>query len=34
MKLSKICNDLRLLGSGPQAGLAEIRLPAQQAGPH
>ncbi|MEN9543407.1 MAG: aspartate ammonia-lyase [Pseudomonadota bacterium] len=32
MKLSKICNDLRLLGSGPQAGFAEIRLPAQQAG--
>ncbi len=32
MKLSKICNDLRLLGSGPQAGLAEIRLPARQAG--
>jgi aspartate ammonia-lyase len=32
MKLSKICNDLRLLASGPQAGLAEINLPAQQAG--
>lgn len=32
MKLSKICNDLRLLGSGPQAGLGEIKLPAQQAG--
>jgi len=32
MKLSKICNDLRLLGSGPQAGLAEINLPARQAG--
>ena len=32
MKLSKICNDLRLLGSGPQAGLFEIRLPARQAG--
>ncbi len=32
MKLSKICNDLRLLGSGPQAGLAEIKPPAQQAG--
>ena len=26
--LSKFCNDLRLLGSGPQAGLAELRLPA------
>ncbi|MFN8642290.1 MAG: lyase family protein [Candidatus Binatia bacterium] len=32
MKLSKTCNDLRLLGSGPQAGLAELRLPAVQAG--
>lgn len=32
IKLSKICNDLRLLGSGPQAGLSEINLPAQQAG--
>ncbi|MBN9606860.1 MAG: aspartate ammonia-lyase [Actinomycetales bacterium] len=32
VKLSKICNDLRLLSSGPQAGLAEIRLPPRQAG--
>ena len=32
VKLSKICNDLRLLASGPQAGLAEITLPARQAG--
>jgi aspartate ammonia-lyase len=32
IKLSKISNDLRLLASGPQAGLAEIRLPARQAG--
>ena len=32
VKLSKICNDLRLLGSGPRAGLAEIKLPAVQAG--
>jgi aspartate ammonia-lyase len=32
MKLSKICNDLRLLCSGPQAGLNEIKLPARQAG--
>jgi aspartate ammonia-lyase len=32
MKLSKICNDLRLLASGPQAGLGEIRLPPRQAG--
>ncbi|WP_433359026.1 aspartate ammonia-lyase [Streptosporangium sp. CA-115845] len=30
--LSKICNDLRLLSSGPHAGLAEIALPAVQAG--
>jgi aspartate ammonia-lyase len=32
MKLSKICNDLRLLSSGPQAGFAEINLPPRQAG--
>jgi aspartate ammonia-lyase len=32
VKLSKICNDLRLLNSGPRAGLGEIRLPAVQAG--
>jgi aspartate ammonia-lyase len=32
VKLSKICNDLRLLSSGPQAGLVEINLPAKQAG--
>lgn len=32
MKLSKICNDLRLLSSGPQAGFGEINLPATQAG--
>jgi aspartate ammonia-lyase len=32
VKLSKICNDLRLLSSGPQAGLAEINLPPVQAG--
>jgi aspartate ammonia-lyase len=32
MKLSKICNDLRLLCSGPQAGFNEINLPARQAG--
>lgn len=32
IKLSKICNDLRLLSSGPQAGLGEINLPAVQAG--
>ncbi len=32
MKLSKICNDLRLLSSGPRAGIGEIQLPAVQAG--
>jgi aspartate ammonia-lyase len=32
VKLSKICNDLRLLSSGPRAGLGEINLPAMQAG--
>ena len=31
-KLIKICNDLRLLSSGPQGGLGELRLPAMQAG--
>jgi len=32
VKLSKICNDLRLLSSGPTAGLGEINLPPVQAG--
>ena len=32
VKLSKIANDLRLLSSGPRAGLGEINLPPQQAG--
>lgn len=32
IKLSKICNDLRLMSSGPRAGLGEIILPAVQAG--
>lgn len=32
MKLAKICNDLRLLASGPRAGLGEINLPPRQAG--
>ncbi len=32
VKLSKICNDLRLLSSGPRAGLFEINLPAMQPG--
>jgi aspartate ammonia-lyase len=31
-KLSKTCNDLRLLSSGPQAGFADIKLPPRQAG--
>lgn len=31
-KLSKICNDLRLLSSGPRAGFGEINLPAAQPG--
>jgi aspartate ammonia-lyase len=32
IKLSKICNDLRLLSMGPRAGLNEINLPAMQPG--
>jgi aspartate ammonia-lyase len=32
VKLSKICNDLRLLSSGPRAGLHEINLPAMAPG--
>jgi aspartate ammonia-lyase len=32
VKLSKSCNDLRLLSSGPRAGLNEINLPPMQAG--
>jgi aspartate ammonia-lyase len=32
VKLSKVCNDLRLLSSGPRAGFGEINLPAVQAG--
>jgi aspartate ammonia-lyase len=31
-KVSKICNDLRLLSSGPRAGLNEINLPAMAPG--
>lgn len=31
-KVSKTCNDLRLLSSGPQAGLGEINLPPRAAG--
>ncbi|HVN76812.1 MAG TPA: aspartate ammonia-lyase [Thermoanaerobaculaceae bacterium] len=30
--LVKVCGDLRLLSSGPEGGLGEIRLPARQAG--
>lgn len=32
VKLSKICNDLRLLASGPRAGFYEINLPKMQPG--
>ncbi|MDR0626828.1 MAG: aspartate ammonia-lyase [Bifidobacteriaceae bacterium] len=32
VKLSKICNDLRLLSSGPRAGLNELDLPERAAG--
>jgi len=32
IKLSKICNDLRLLSSGPRTGLNEINLPPMQPG--
>ncbi len=32
VKLSKTCNDLRLLSSGPRAGFGEINLPPRQAG--
>lgn len=31
-KLSKICNDLRLLSSGPRTGINEINLPPRQPG--
>jgi aspartate ammonia-lyase len=32
VKMIKVCNDLRLLASGPRAGFAEIRLPEKQPG--
>ena len=32
VSITKIANDLRLMGSGPRAGLAEIRLPELQKG--
>lgn len=32
INMSKVANDLRLMASGPRAGLAEIKLPARQPG--
>ena len=32
LRLNKICNDLRLMGSGPRCGLAELHLPEMQPG--
>ncbi|HDV9328216.1 TPA: lyase family protein, partial [Escherichia coli] len=32
VKLTKVCNDIRLLASGPRCGLAEINLPQLQPG--
>ena len=32
LKMNKICNDLRLLASGPRCGLGEFNLPARQPG--
>lgn len=32
VNLSKMCNDLRLLSSGPKTGIGEINLPAKQNG--
>lgn len=32
VKMNKICNDLRLLASGPRTGLGEFNLPAMQPG--
>jgi len=32
LSLSKIANDIRLLGSGPRCGLGELKLPATQPG--
>lgn len=32
VKMNKICNDLRLLASGPRCGLGEFNLPAMQPG--
>lgn len=32
VKINKICNDIRLLSSGPRAGLGEFSIPAMQPG--
>lgn len=32
IKVNKICNDIRLISSGPRCGLAEISIPARQPG--
>ncbi|MBW5446232.1 aspartate ammonia-lyase [Cohnella sp. CFH 77786] len=32
VNLSKICNDIRMMASGPRAGLAELMLPPRQPG--
>ena len=32
LNLSKVCSDMRLMASGPKAGLGEIRLPGKQNG--
>jgi aspartate ammonia-lyase len=32
VNLSKMCNDIRLMASGPKAGLSEIKLPPRQPG--
>ncbi|WP_123040188.1 aspartate ammonia-lyase [Cohnella candidum] len=32
VNLSKICNDIRMMASGPRAGLAELQLPPRQPG--
>lgn len=32
IRLSKVCNDLRLMSSGPRTGIAEINLPPKQPG--
>mgnify|MGYP000845349372 FL=1 len=32
IRISKICNDLRFLSSGPRTGIAEIKLPPKQPG--